>query len=237
MDAKARECAALLVCRAQKIGPSSRLLVGISGIPASGKSQFAQLVAHVTNTLLHDAGAAYEAVLIGLDGWHLTRAQLDAFPHPKLAHDRRGSHWTFDGNAYVEFVKSLREPLSPGSYKVIMAPSFDHALKDPTPHAISILPCHRIVVIEGLYTCLATPPWETAAALLDERWILSVDISEAERRLVKRHVLSGVAKDHEEAVWRANENDIPNGRYIFANSLPPTLVIESVDDPALGSPS
>ncbi len=150
-----------------------------------------------------------KAILVGLDGWHLTRAQLDAMPDPKLAHDRRGSHWTFDAHSYVSFIRQLRDPLLPAS-TTITAPSFDHAVKDPCPHAISILPEHRIIVIEGLYTFLSLSPWVDAGRLLDERWLIELDPTVASNRLVKRHVKSGVAKDLEEAQWRAVENDTPS---------------------------
>ena len=46
--------------------------------------------------------------------------------------------------------------------------------------------------------------------MLDERWFLKVDIDEAQRRLVKRHVLTGVTKDMDEAIWRAEQNDMPS---------------------------
>jgi pantothenate kinase len=149
--------------------------------------------------------------LVGLDGWHLTHAQLDAFPDPKLAHDRRGIHWSFDAHAYTAFVLALRQPLH--DYQpdtTLAAPSFDHALKDPSPAAIPIHPFHRIVVIEGLYTFLSIEPWKTAGQLLDERWFLQINPTQATDRLVKRHVTSGVAKDLDEAIWRAKEN----GEYI-----------------------
>ena len=185
-----------------------RLIVGISGIPASGKTTFAQILTrHIDDILvtLQDINHP-QAVLVGLDGWHFTRAQLDLFPDPKTAHDRRGSHWTFDGASYVSFVRSLRDTTT----SVISAPSFDHALKDPTPNAISIYPHHRIVIIEGLYTFLSIEPWSEGGLLLDERWFIQVDPVEAKRRLVKRHVLTGVAKDLKEAEWRADENDGPS---------------------------
>jgi len=206
-------------------------LVGIAGIPASGKSTLAVLVVNKTNQLLDESRRhsdsdsertsaapsstsvkSAKAVLVGLDGWHLTRAQLDAMPDPKLAHDRRGSHWTFDAHGYVSFIRKLREPLLPGTTTTttITAPSFDHAVKDPCPHAVTILPEHRIVVIEGLYTFLSIPPWVEAGKLLDERWLVELDPTVASDRLVKRHVTSGVAKDLEEALWRAAENDTPS---------------------------
>ncbi|KAF9007882.1 P-loop containing nucleoside triphosphate hydrolase protein [Cyathus striatus] len=242
MDVEANVFAALLVKKLEQIPSASRLLVGISGIPASGKSTFAEKLTDHTNAILSEpqeflsAGEAepVQAILVGLDGWHLTRAQLDILPDPKLAHDRRGVHWTFDGQGYVEFVRSIRAELTPDT-PVITAPSFDHALKDPTPHAVSIHPYHRIVIIEGLYTFLSISPWNEGGILLDERWFVQVDIEEAQRRLVKRHVVTGVTKDHEEAVWRAEENDMPNGRFLIANQLEPTRVIESRDDPLLST--
>ena len=198
---------------------SSRLLVGISGIPASGKSTLAKLVVDKINEAAGkpDPSSHGPATLIGLDGWHLTRAQLDAMPDPKLAHDRRGVHWTFDGNGYVAFVESLHEPVSRDSksQRVITAPTFDHAIKDPEPDSVAVLPTHRLVVIEGLYTFLSIDPWGRAGKLLDERWFIDIDIAEATRRIVKRHVLTGVAKDTDEAVWRAENNDMPSKQISF----------------------
>ncbi|KAH7884091.1 P-loop containing nucleoside triphosphate hydrolase protein [Phlebopus sp. FC_14] len=229
MNESADRLAEDLVCRLQKLqDPNRRLLVGIAGIPASGKSTFAVLVVDNVNVRLAKDGERSPAILVGLDGWHLTRTQLDAMEDPKLAHDRRGAHWTFDAASYLSFVRRLREPLD----GPITAPSFDHALKDPTPDAVSIQPYHRIVVIEGLYTMLNADIWKDAAALLDERWWVHIDLEEAKRRLVKRHVATGVAKDMEEAIWRAEENDGPNGEYIAENLYEQTLVITSVDDPA-----
>ncbi|KAI9436137.1 P-loop containing nucleoside triphosphate hydrolase protein [Lactarius psammicola] len=251
MESIAQDLADVVVNRLSYIPSNSRLLIGIAGIPASGKSTLAVLVTSKTNQLLatdevHRHSVAVptpsstpleksRAVLVCLDGWHLTRAQLDALPDPKLAHDRRGSHWTFDGQSYVSFVRSLRESVSPGT-PAITAPSFDHAIKDPTPHAVTILPEHRIVIIEGLYTFLSLPPWAEAGRLLDERWLMELDPTVASNRIVRRHVVSGVAKDLEEARWRSAENDTPNGLFLLSNLLEPTRTIQSVDDPKYALP-
>ncbi|KAJ3723803.1 P-loop containing nucleoside triphosphate hydrolase protein [Lentinula raphanica] len=233
MDGKAKELATTLVELLAKKDALSRLLIGIYGIPASGKSTFADLLYKYTNELLqHDPSNTARAILVSLDGWHLTRAQLDQLPDPKLARDRRGIHWTFDGPSYQQFIQSLREEILPDTTRIITAPSFDHAIKDPTPHAVQIHPYHRLVIIEGLYTALNLDCWRDAALLLDERWYLKLDIEEAQRRLVRRHLVSGVAKDYDEAVWRAEENDMPNGRFLLENTLEPTRIIPSVEDPA-----
>ena len=181
--------------------------MGIAGSPASGKSTAAQILIQHINAAMQEP----KAIVVGLDGWHLTRAQLDSFPDPKLAHDRRGAHWTFDGDAYVEFVRDLKR-----QGEVVLAPSFDHALKDPTPEAISVHPYHRIVVIEGLYAFLSIEPWSSASTLLDERWWIEVDEDRARQRLIKRHVVSGVAKDEDEALWRAEQNDLPSAFIYFS---------------------
>ncbi|EAU93618.1 hypothetical protein CC1G_02848 [Coprinopsis cinerea okayama7 len=224
MDGEAQQLAEYLVTRLQDLPTShKRLIVGISGIPASGKSTFAQLLVEAVNRILRGTSDS-QAILVGLDGWHLSRAQLDALPDPKLAHERRGAHWTFDGEGYVQFVTSLRDQ---DETVVLTAPTFDHALKDPTPHAISIHPFHRIVLIEGLYAFLSIEPWVTASNVLDERWWIEVDENEARNRLVKRHVVTGVTSDEETALHRADHNDLPNGRFIRENMLVPTKVIHS----------
>ncbi|KAG2049113.1 P-loop containing nucleoside triphosphate hydrolase protein [Suillus hirtellus] len=232
MDSTAEDLASYLVqqlkVQASKVA-GERLLVAIAGVPASGKSTLAELVVAKVNALLAADNVMHHtsAIMVALDGWHLTRAQLDAMSDPKLAHDRRGAHWTFDGPSYVEFAKLLRQPPT----AVITAPSFDHALKDPTPHTVSIYPSHCLVVIEGLYSMLKHEIWEKGAQLMDERWWIQVDLEEAKRRLVKRHVLTGVAKDMEEAIWRAEQNDEPNGKFIAENLYEPTRIIKSLDDP------
>ncbi|KAF8122449.1 P-loop containing nucleoside triphosphate hydrolase protein [Boletus edulis] len=227
MDDVLVDRARLILDKLSVVPHTSRLLIAIAGVPASGKSTFATRLVHTLNSLLP---AQSQAVLVGLDGWHLTRAQLDAMDDPKHAHDRRGIHWTFDAPAYVDFVARLRDPVQPDT--LIYAPSFDHSLKDPTPDAVVITPSHRIVVIEGLYTMLDIDPWRRAAAQIDERWWVQIDPARAKTRLVKRHVQTGVAEDMDEAVWRAENNDEHNGNFISRNLFDVTYTIQSVDDPA-----
>ena len=78
--------------------------------------------------------------------------------------------------------------------------------------SIPVYPHHRLVIIEGLYPFLSIPPWSAASELLDERWWIQIGEEAAERRLVVRHVKTGVASDMEEAIWRSRENDAPSKR-------------------------
>jgi pantothenate kinase len=164
-----------------------------------------------------------------MDGYHLTRAQLDALPDPTNAHARRGAAFTFDGEKFLQLVKKLREPLLPET-KTLHAPSFDHARKDPVEDDIPISPAMRICIFEGNYCALDKEPWSEAAQLMDEVWFVEVDFGVARRRLVRRHVEAGIAGSEEEAGKRADENDLVNGREIVEMRVKVDEVVESRED-------
>jgi pantothenate kinase len=83
-----------------------------------------------------------------MDGFHYTRAQLDAFPDPKDAHYRRGAVDTFDADAWAELVHRLRNMRRE---ETIDVPGFDHAVKDPEAGKIQIPGSSRIILFEGNY--------------------------------------------------------------------------------------
>jgi len=204
MDSVIKDLALDLKSRLDALTDGSRLLVGISGFPASGKSTLAQVVAQEFNQIY----GKHVATVVGLDGWHFSRAHLDTMPDPALAHARRGAHWTFDGLGYVAFARSLLS--EEADTESCWAPSFDHSLKDPMERDVEVKPEHRVVLLEGLYTFLNVEPWVEAAQLLQERWYVEVDEKEAEGRLARRHIKSGICADIPSALARANENDLPS---------------------------
>jgi pantothenate kinase len=125
----------------------------------------------------------------------------------------------------------------------IYAPSFNHSIKgtasqaiikvaDPVESDISILPSHRIVILEGNYVHLTVPPWDQATKLLDERWFITVERAVARVRVIKRHLISGVTATEKDAGRRFDENDWPNGEYILENSDLQTAdrIIHSIQD-------
>lgn len=229
---------------------NKRYLVAVSGIPGSGKTTLASRVAKSLNSRCrrsdtHEKSAAAAAdttpttsaldvaTFLPMDGYHLTRAQLSALPDPAHAHARRGAAFTFDAPAFLALVKKLREPIGADT-KTIYAPSFDHAVKDPVEGDIAIPGSSRVVVMEGNYLSLGKDEWKEAAGLMDELWFVEVEEEVARKRLVRRHVASGIARDEEEAGRRADENDLVNGREIVEGRLEVHEVIRSEEDERWG---
>lgn len=201
----------------KQLPTSKRLLIAIAGIPGSGKTTLASTVSTRLNSLHKTESPACAstpiAAFIPLDGYHLSRAQLSALPDPSTAHARRGAAFTFDSAAYLSLVRCLRAPILPET-KTIYAPSFDHAVKDPVADDIPVAPTVKVCLFEGNYVALDEDQWKEAGELMDEIWFVDVDESVARQRLVARHVKAGICNDEREAVKRADENDLVNGRQI-----------------------
>ncbi|KAL4964816.1 kinase-related protein [Aspergillus stella-maris] len=210
---------------------NARLLIAVSGIPGSGKTELVISLARRINDLYSAQNEGrLIAATIPMDGYHLTRAQLAQMPDPEMAAARRGAAFTFDGDKFLELVKALRKPLTDQT-QTLHAPSFDHAVKDPVDNDIPIAAERRVLLFEGNYLSLNKEPWSSAAKLMDELWFVEVDFDTARQRLIKRHVKAGIAKDEKEAEKRANENDLVNGREIVDCRLDVQEVITSSFDP------
>lgn len=208
--------------------PEKRVVIGLSGIPGAGKSTISDLVVHHINEIHRPSanGQMTEksspstpslAVAVPMDGFHLTRAQLKELPQPEIAIHRRGAAFTYDAEAYLSFIKRLRQPIVSG--KTVYGPSFDHAIKDPVEDDIQISSASRIVIVEGNYCALNRGLWSEAAALMDELWFVDIDRDVARGRLAIRHVKSGVTDDLESALERIRSTDFLNADDIVQNML------------------
>jgi len=206
-------------------------MIAISGIPGSGKTTLATIMAKRINTIYANEHPDKPPVAtsVSMDGYHLYRTQLAAMPDPAYAIARRGAAFTFDPVKFIHLVRALREPVV-GSTRILYAPSFDYSVKDPIEDDVPIPPTARMIFFEGNYLSLNKVPWSEAAELMDELWFVEVDFETARKRLIKRHVEAGIAKDEEEANQRALQNDLVNGREIVDFRLNIAEVVVSVDD-------
>ncbi|KAL1923305.1 uncharacterized protein VTP21DRAFT_8285 [Calcarisporiella thermophila] len=199
--------------------PNRRILVAIAGIAGSGKTT----ISSELERRLNNRGVG--AIAVSMDGYHLTRKELDDFDNPSEAHARRGAFWTFNPHGLLQLVRCLREQQE----NVIYAPSFDHAVGDPIGYDICIEPRHKIVLLEGLYLHLSKPePWSLINTYMNENWFVDIDVMVARERVIQRHIASGLAKNNQEAAHRFDTNDLLNANYILENRIVPTRTIRSI---------
>lgn len=142
MASVADVCGRLEALVAAADGGGRVVVVGVSGVPGSGKTTlvsrvvvrttspcdsllpFSERTAAVRQDELRAAHGAGFVAPLPMDGFHLPRAALDAMPDPAHGHARRGSPFTFDSEGLVGCLRTLRTAGS-GS-----APGFDHAVGD-----------------------------------------------------------------------------------------------------------
>jgi len=155
-----------------------------------------------------------------MDGFHLYRWQLDRMDDPEEAHARRGAHWTFDAEAFVRCLESLRDG------GAVSAPSFDHGVGDPVASDIDIRPHHTVVVVEGNYLLLDIEPWRKVSGILDEVWYVDTPVDVAMERIFERQTGNGLAP--ETSRWRIANNDRPNAELVLTTRTRADLVLPSL---------
>jgi pantothenate kinase len=193
------------------------LVIGLAGFPGAGKSTRAQALVDALNQRI-GTGAAMVA---GMDGFHLMRAQLAAFTDPVAAMARRGAPWTFDPLALAERLGQVRAMQPPttgsgGALSSVAWPGFVHGVGDPVADAIQIPASVQLVLIEGLYLLYRQDGWDLSA-LLDECWLLDVPLEQAMERITLRHMASR-GLDRSQAMAKVDANDRLNA-HIVAGSL------------------
>ena len=160
---------------------SSRIMVGIAGTPGAGKSTLADQLAAALNAR-HGAGTAQA---LGMDGFHLSKAQLRQLPNPDEAFARRGAPWTFDAVGFAQALVTVRQASGVAD---ATWPDFAHAAGDPVADAIHIVAPTQVIIVEGLYLLYENAHWSAVKGLLDECWYLNTPMAVAMERLALRHM-------------------------------------------------
>jgi pantothenate kinase len=168
-----------------------RTLLGITGPPGGGKSTLAKGIADEL---------AGEAVLVGMDGFHLAQVELDRLGRA----DRKGALDTFDGAGYVALLRRLRE----NTADVVYAPEFRREVEEPINAAVAVPRDVPLVITEGNYLLVDEGPWAQVRELLDEAWYVMQDDATRVRLLIARHIEFGKAPDHaRDWVMRSDERN------------------------------
>jgi len=184
-------------------GERPRFLLGITGPPATGKSTFASLLATVMNDRMGDAFA----VTISMDGFHLSDEVLKA----RGSYALKGAPHTFDAQGFVDLLHQLRADTP----ETVWCPVFKREPYDRVEGAVAVEHSTRMVIVEGNYLLLTTPPWQHVRTILDQVWYLDTPRDVIKARLVKRHM--GIGRTEEQAISKVEESDLPNADIIEAS--------------------
>lgn len=153
---------------------------------------------------LNEAAPA-SAVMIPMDGFHLPNSDLEARGW-KL---RKGAHFTYNADAYVELLNHYRSRSAIGSY-----PIYCRKVHEPVTSPEAVTQSTQVIVTEGQYLLRPDKPWVALADVLDECWWLDVTIEKARRWLMKRD--TSVGRSAEEAKAKYLRNDQLNTHYVLA---------------------
>lgn len=186
----------------------ARLLIAIAGPPGAGKSTLAEaLVAGLVEL-------GQRSALVPMDGFHLDDRILER----SGLLGRKGAPETFDADGFVNAVQRIA-----AGDADILVPVFDRAREIAIAGAQRVEARDRFVVFEGNYLLSATDPWCQLLGHWDYSIFLNPGMEELERRLVTRWLDHGHERDA--AARRAQDNDIPNARFVLEKSVSADLVL------------
>ncbi|MBB3193622.1 nucleoside/nucleotide kinase family protein [Roseateles terrae] len=187
--------------RAQALlAKGGRRLLGIAGPPGAGKSTVAALLKEALGD---------QAQVVPMDGFHLAQAELERLGRA----GRKGAPDTFDASGFVSLLRRLRTPDAEAE-ALVYAPEFRRDLEEPIAGALAVPATLPLVIVEGNYLLLSSPPWSEVQPLLDECWHVSVAQAQRLARLIARHERHGRSPQDARA-W-ALGNDEPNARLVEA---------------------
>jgi pantothenate kinase len=192
--ARLTSLAAAVVAARALSSDSGRVLLGLVGVPGSGKSTVAEALVAALGTT---------SVVVPMDGFHLPN---DVLVGRGLA-DVKGAPETFDRAEFVALLGRLR------TEGTVAAPRFERAIEASVPDAIVVTPAQRLVVVEGNYLL----HWPDAHALLDEVWLVQAGSDEARvASLVARHESFG--RTPAQAREWVERNDEANARLVASGA-------------------
>ncbi|NIY79255.1 MAG: nucleoside/nucleotide kinase family protein [Rhodobacteraceae bacterium] len=184
-----------------------RRLIALVGQPASGKSTLSNILAE----LMTEAGC--RTSVVPMDGFHLDNQILIS----QGLLPRKGAPETFDVDGLFRLIKTLR------SADTVFFPVFDRERDISIAGAGMLSDDCDSVIVEGNYLLLDAPGWRDLKDCWDLSVQLDVPIPILRERLVDRWLAYGLTLN--QAITRAEGNDLRNAELIAAHSLSADVII------------
>lgn len=192
------------------------LMVSISGIPGSGKSTSAEILAED----LGDIGC----VLMPHDGYHIPKSDLMKQPNAMDLVYRRGAPDTFDPESLCQDLKRIKQ----GWGEKVTIPGFDHSRGDPDQDVHTFMRDeHNVLICEGLYLLHEGNGWEDIPSIFDLSIFVEADLDKCMDRVkVRNLVIPGYTPDEIRA--RVDAVDRVNAMTVIESSAHADIVVRSV---------
>lgn len=192
--------AKLLADRAKGGG---RVIAALAGPPGSGKSTVADKLAEVLN-----ASQPGLAAVLPMDGYHYDDLHLV----PAGLRPRKGAPETFDVGGFYHTLHRLRAR----DEEFVAVPVFDRDIEIARAGARMIAADVPVIIVEGNYLLLDTPPWSRLRPMFDVAVLVDVPEPVLRDRLTARWQHYNLTED--EIAWKLDGNDLPNGRFVMTTS-------------------
>lgn len=196
-----------LVARVEALDPSKRAIIALAGPPAAGKTTLAAALSARLN-----AAAPGSAVAVGLDGFHLDDAVLEA----RGWRPRKGAPHTFDAAGFAHLLGRLA-----AEEEEVVAPVFDRSLEISRAGALTIPRTAKRIIVEGNYLLLRDAPWAAMAAHYTLTVSVQATAETLRARILGRWREAGLSDAEAAARW--DGNDGPNARLVLENATPAML--------------
>jgi len=203
------------------------LVVGLIGIPGSGKSTSALILSALldSNQEEDEGESSIGNVIVPMDGYHYPLATLRSFPNADEVIYRRGAPDTFDSKSLRNDLQRIKQQ---DDIMEVTMPGFNHAKGDPEPGAHTFLRNeHSVVICEGLYLLHDSDGWDGMEDLFDFTVFLDSDIDDCIARLKERNkCIPGYTA--EEIAIRCDAVDRVNAQTVLRSKIKADLVVNSV---------
>lgn len=203
MTAPSIDIAGLAKLLAEKAKGGGRVIAALAGAPGSGKSTVAERLCDLLNS-----GQPGGAAVLPMDGYHYDDLHLV----PAGLRPRKGAPETFDVGGLYHTLKRLRAR----DEDFVAVPVFDRDIEIARAGARMIRADVPVIVAEGNYLLLGPEPWARLRPMFDVAVLVDVPEAVLRERLTARWRHYDLTPA--EIAWKLDGNDLPNGRFVMAES-------------------